>query len=337
MKATVQKAYGSPQDVLELKEIDKPIAGEYEVLVRVHFASVHPDIWHVVTGQPYVLRLMGSGIFKPKYQIPGTDMAGVVESVGKSVTQFKIGDEVFGETLKGMQWLNGGAFAEYVAVSEDVLAVKPKAISFEQAASVATSGLIVLGNLQNQRKIKPGQQVLINGAGGGVGSIALQFAKAMGAQVTAVDTTRKLDMLAGLGADHVIDYTQQDFTSLGLKYDLIFDVASNLTFSACKKVLKPEGKYVLIGHDQYGSAAGRIFGSIPRMLKLIVLASTESSLRGVTFSPLNKKEAMVVLKQLLETGKLTPVIDRVFPLSEAAQALKYLASGLACGRILIRP
>jgi NADPH:quinone reductase-like Zn-dependent oxidoreductase len=337
MKAIIQKAYGPPDDVLELRDVNKPVPGNDEVLVRVHAASVHPDIWHVVTGRPYILRLMGSGILRPKYQIPGTDMAGVVQSVGKNVNQFQFGDEVFGETLKGMQWMNGGAFAEYVAVHQDFLSIKPKGISFAQAASVPTSGLIVLLNLQNQRRITPGQRVLINGAGGGVGSIALQLAKAAGAHTTAIDSTRKLEMLRALGADQVIDYTREDFTSIGLKYDLIFDVASNLTLSACKKVLTPEGMYVFIGHDHFGTTVGRLLGSIPRMLKLIALSPFERALRGATFSQLNKKESMVVLSQLLESGKLTPVVDKVFPISEACQALKYLESGLACGRILICP
>ena len=337
MKAIVQKAYGAPGSVLELKEVETPIPGEREVLVRVHATSVHPDIWHVVTGQPYILRLTGSGLREPKQRIPGTDIAGVVEALGKNVTRFKIGDEVFGETIKGMQWVNGGAFAEYAAVAEEGLAHKPAGVSFEQAASVPTSGIIVLLNLQNQRKIRPGQSVLINGAGGGVGSIALQIAKAIGAKVTAVDSARKMDLLLALGADHVIDYTREDFTSLGVKYDLIFDVASNLVFADCKKVLTPEGIYIMIGHDHFGTAVGRVFGSIPRMLKLMLMSLSEKALRGATFNQPDKQESLAYLKGLLEAGKLKPVIDRVFPLAEAAQALAYLESGQACGRILVRP
>ena len=201
MKAIVQDKYGPPGDVLRLREIVRPTIGDDEVLVRVRAASVHADVWHAVTGRPYVLRLMGGGFSKPKIPVPGTDLAGHVESVGKNVTQFRPGDEVFGESIKGIQWANGGAFAEYVSVSQDALALKPQGVSFEQAAAVPTSGLIALSNLQGRRKIQPGQRVLINGAGGGVGSIVVQLAKANGAQVTGVDCAAKLEMVRALGAD----------------------------------------------------------------------------------------------------------------------------------------
>ncbi len=233
MKAIVQEKYGSP-DHLELREVAKPVVGDDEVLVRVRAASVHPDVWHVVTGLPYVLRLMGAGFSKPKNPIPGTDMAGIVESVGKSVTQFRPGAAVFGETIETNQWTNGSAFAEYVSVSQDLLALKPDRITFEQAASVPTAGFITLLNLREGSQLS-GQNVLVNGAGGGVGSLALQLAKAYGAQVTAVDTASKLGMLRALGADEVIDYTKEDFTRRGVRYDLIFDVPGNHPFSACRR------------------------------------------------------------------------------------------------------
>ena len=207
MKAVVQEEYGS-LDALEVREVEKPAPGDDEVLVRVRAASVHPDVWHVVSGHPYVLRLMGAGFSKPKNPIPGTDMAGVVEAVGKSVTQFQPGDEVFGETIGSMQWINGGAYAEYVTVAEDCLALKPANVTFEQAASVPTSGYIVLLNFAEVGQLGPGQEVLVNGAGGGVGALALQLAKAYGARVTAVDSTKKLNLLRELGADEVIDYTR---------------------------------------------------------------------------------------------------------------------------------
>lgn len=226
--------HGSPDDVLQLREIDTPVVGDGEVLVRVRAASVHPDVWHVVTGRPYVLRLMGAGLLKPKNPVPGTDVAGFVELVGKDVTRFAPGDEVFGETFLELQWRNGGAFAEYAFIPQDALALKPIGITFEQAAAVPTSGFIALLNLQNGGLLQPGQSVLINGAGGGVGSIAVQLAKVYGARVTGVDSTEKMEMLRSLGADHVIDYTQEDFTHRGERYDLIFDVASNLSLSACK-------------------------------------------------------------------------------------------------------
>lgn len=337
MKAIIQSKYGSPGDVLQLRDVDKPVAGDGEVLVRVRAASVHPDVWHVVTGRPYVLRLMGAGLFKPTNPVPGTDVAGHVESVGENVTQFRPGDEVFGESIKGLQWANGGAFAEYASVSQDALALKPQGISFEQAAAVPTSGLIVLLNLQNQRKIRPGQSLLINGAAGGVGSIAVQLAKAYGARVTGVDDTKKLEMVRALGADRVIDYTQEDFTRLGERYDLIFDVASNLSLSDCKRALTPKGIYVLIGHDHFGAVGRRVFGSLPQFFKLAILSLFVSHLPGQFVSAPRKKDSMAVLKELLEAGKLTPIVDRTFPLSAAPEALTYLQSGNARGKIIITP
>src|SRR5215212_12238166 len=248
MKAIVQHRYGPPAEVLELGDVDEPVVEDDEVLVRVHAASVHPDVWHVVRGLPYVLRLMGAGLLKPKNTVPGTDVAGHVESVGKNVTRFRAGDEVFGETITGYQWTNGGAYAEYVSVPEDSLALKPANITFEQAAAVPTSGLITLQNLPDEERLQPGQSVLVNGAGGGVGALAVQIAKAYGANVTGVDDTEKLEMVRSLGADRIIDYTQEDFTQSDERYDLIFDIPGNHPFSACRRVLNPDGKYILIGH-----------------------------------------------------------------------------------------
>jgi NADPH:quinone reductase-like Zn-dependent oxidoreductase len=337
MKAIVQDKYGSPDVVLQLREIDRPVVGDDEVLVRVRAASVHPDVWHVVTGRPYVLRLMGAGVSKPKSPVPGTDVAGVVESVGKDVTRFGPGDEVFGDTRIELQWRNGGAFAEYVSVPQDELALKPNGITFEQAAAVPTSGFIALLNLENGRLIQPGQSVLVNGAGGGVGTIAVQLAKAYGARVTGVDNTEKMEMVRSLGADHVIDYTQEDFTQRGERYDLVFDVASNLSLSACKRALTPTGIYVLIGHDHFGNAAGRVFGSLPRILKHVALSPFVSQLPDLSFSISSKKDIMVVLKEFLEEGKLTPVVDRTYPLSEVPEAMRYLQGGRARGKIIITP
>jgi NADPH:quinone reductase-like Zn-dependent oxidoreductase len=335
MKAIVQEKYGSPVDVLELMDIDKPVVKDDEVLVRVHAASVHPDVWHVVRGLPYVLRLMGAGLLKPKNSVPGTDVAGHVESVGKNVTQFRPGDEVFGESVRGHQWHNGGAYAEYVSVPEDALALKPDNITFEQAAAVPTSGLIALQNLPNEGRVQPGQSVLINGAGGGVGALAVQLAKAYGAHVTGVDNTKKLDMVRSLGADRVIDYTQEDFTQSGERYDLIFDIPGNHPFSACRRVLTPDGIYVLIGHDRFGQGAGRWFGSIPRVLKLVALSPFLSQIPTPNFSMPDKKNQMVYLKELLETEKITPVIDRTYPLSEVPEAIRYLEEGHARGKVVI--
>jgi NADPH:quinone reductase-like Zn-dependent oxidoreductase len=335
MKAIVQDKYGSPDGVLKLKDIDKPVVKDDEVLVRVHAASVHPDVWHVLRGLPYVLRLMGAGLLKPKNSVPGTDVAGRVESVSKNLTHFQPGDEVFGETIKGYQWTNGGAYAEYVSVPENSLALKPANITFEQAAAVPTSGLIALQNLPNEGRLQPGQSVLVNGAGGGVGALAVQIAKAYGAEVTGVDNPEKLDLVRSLGADHVIDYTQEDFTQSGERYDLIFDIPGNHPFSDCRRVLTPDGKYVLIGHDRFGQGAGRWFGSLPRVLKLVALSPFVSQLPTPNFSMPDKKNQMVVLKELLEAGKITPVIDRTYTLSEVPEAIRYLEEGHARGKVVI--
>ena len=335
MKAIVQDKYGSPADVLELRDIDEPVVNDDEVLVRVHAASVHPDVWHVVRGLPYVLRIMGAGLLKPKNRIPGTDVAGRVESVGRDVRHFQAGDEVFGETIKGYQWTNGGAYAEYVSVPQDALALKPANISFEQAAAVPTSGLIALQNLPNEGRLQPGKRVLVNGAGGGVGALAVQLAKAYGATVTGVDNTKKLEMVRSLGADHLIDYTKEDFTQSGERYDLIFDIPGNHPFSGCRRVLTPNGKYVLIGHDRFGQGAGRWFGSLPRVLKLVARSPFVTQLPPPNFSMPNKKDSMAVLREFLDAGKLTPVIDRRYLLGEVPEAIRYLEEGHARGKVVI--
>ena len=336
MKAIVQDKYGAIED-LRLAEVDKPEPQVGEALVRVRAASVHADVWHAVSGLPYVMRLMGSGLSKPKNPIPGTDMAGVVEAVGADVTQFKPGDEVFGETLPGMQWMNGGTFAEYVAAPADVLALKPANLTFEQAASVPTSGVIALQNLQSVGLPKPGQKVLVNGAAGGVGTVALQLAKAYGAEVTGVDSAEKLDLLRSLGADHVIDYTKEDFLQGNERYDLIFDVASTLRFSDCKRVLTPTGKYLVIGHDHYGTQGRRVLGSIPHMFMLMAQAPFTDHLPDTNFSTPPKGELMAVLREFLEAGKITPVVGKTYPLSETPQALRDLVQGRVVGRLVVTP
>jgi NADPH:quinone reductase-like Zn-dependent oxidoreductase len=333
MKAIVQVRYGSPDD-LELQDVEKPVAGDDDVLVRVRAASLHPDVWHVVRGRPYVLRLMGAGFSRPRNPIPGTDMAGTVESVGQGVTRFRPGDPVFGETIAKMQWINGGAFAEYVSVPQDLLAPKPDNITFEQAASVPASGYIVLLNLRDPSRLR-GQTVLVNGAGGGVGALALQLAKAYGAHVTAVDSTRKLGMLRSLGADEVIDFTQQDFTQLGVRYDLIFDIPGNYPFSACRRALEPDGRYVLIGHERYGASGKRVFGLIPHFLVLIFLSRFVKQLRGPAVSPPTKKEAIAILRDLLQAGKITPIIDSTYHLSEAREAFRHMIEDETQGKVII--
>lgn len=334
MKAVVQDKYGSA-DRLEVREVERPAVGDDEVLVRVRAASLHPDVWHVVSGRPYLLRLMGAGVRRPKNPIPGTDMAGIVASVGREVTRFRQGDAVFGETIGAHQWTNGGAFAEYVSVRQEWLALKPDNVSFEQAASVPTSGFIALLNLRGGSLIGPGQRVLVNGAGGGVGSLALQIAKACGAHVTGVDSTSKLRMIRSLGADEVIDYTEEDFTRRGVRYDFIFDVPGNHSLDACKRALKPDGKYVLIGHEKFGASGKRFFGLLPRFIRLIFLSLFMKQLRLGRSSVPSRTEAMTILRDFLADGRITPIIDSTFPLRETREALRHLVEGEVQGKVVI--
>jgi NADPH:quinone reductase-like Zn-dependent oxidoreductase len=337
MKAVVQDQYG-PADVLTLRDIDRPAVGDDDVLVRVRAASMHPDVWHVVTGLPYVMRLMGNGVLKPKRRVPGTDLAGVVDSFGKNVTRFKIGDEVFGESSK-FGWHNGGAFAEYAAVPQELLALKPSNVTFEQAAAVPTSGYIALYSLASAGPLA-GRSVLINGAGGCMGSLAIQIAKADGARVTAVDRAEKLPMMRLLGADRVIDYAKEDVLKGGERYDVILDVASTLWFDVCAPILTPAGTYVPIGHADFGRATGRmggrILGSLPLFIGLLLRALLDPNKRK-NFKMLGKPEAMARFKALLESGQLTPIIGRTCPLGEAAAAMREMEDGRVVGRIIITP
>jgi NADPH:quinone reductase-like Zn-dependent oxidoreductase len=336
LKAIVQDHYGPPGD-LELREVERPAVGDGEVLVRVRAAAMHPDVWHVVIGRPYILRLLGAGLLRPKNPIPGTDMSGIVEAVGKSVTRFRPGDAVFGETRATHQWINAGAFAEYVSVPQDLLARKPDNITFEQAASVPTSGYIALLNLRDKSRLARGKTVLINGAGGGVGALALQIVKAHGAHVTAVDRTGKLPMLRSLGADEVIDYTQEDFTRRGVRYDLVFDVPGDRPFSAIRRALKPDGKYVPIGHDRFGVAGRRVFGLLPHFFRLMFLARFVEQLRGSGMPFLAKGEAMSVLGDFLESGKIRPVIDSAYPFRDVREAFRHMTEDETKGKVVLIP
>jgi NADPH:quinone reductase-like Zn-dependent oxidoreductase len=333
MRAIVQDRYGPPE-LLRLREIDRPVPGGSEVLVRVRAASVHPDVWHVVTGRPFVLRMMGSGLRRPKCPVPGTDLAGVVAEVGEHVTRFKPGDDVFGESLSGYSWRSGGTYAEYVAVPEDVLALKPANVTFEQAATVPTAGYITVVNFPAAR-VGSGTRVLVNGAAGGVGAIAVQLAKARGAHVTGVDHTSKLDLVRSLGADQVIDYTRDDFVAGESRYELIIDVPGNRSVADCRRALTPDGMYVLIGHDHYGREGRRWVGSLPRFGRLMLQSLFVRQLRTGNSTRLGKREAMEVLRGHLEAGQLTPVVDRAYPLEEAGEAIRYLTSGVAVGRVVI--
>ncbi len=336
MKAIVHTRYGEPEEVLALRDVDTPRVRPDQVLVRVRATSVHADVWHAVSGRPILVRLMGAGLFRPKDGVPGTDLAGVVEAIGADVTRFAVGDEVFGESQLEMEWRNGGTFAEYAVAPEVALAHKPAGASFEEAASVPTAGYIALLNLRGSSEVQPGHHVLINGAGGGVGAIALQVAKARGATVTAVDKEEKLQMLRDLGADEVIDYRAEDFTRGDGRYDLIFDVASTLALADCKRVLKPTGVYVIIGHDHYGEVGG-LFGNLPRFAWLQLRALFDRQLPRLTTSMPPKTEVMAELTELLEAGTLTPLIDRTFPLAEAPAAMRYMQDGGGLGRIVLTP
>jgi NADPH:quinone reductase-like Zn-dependent oxidoreductase len=334
VRAIVQDRYGPPGDVLRLADVPDPVPGPGEVLVRVRAASVHPDVWHVVTGRPAVLRLMGAGLRRPAVRVPGTDMAGTVTGLGPGVTTFEPGDEVFGETLTGYQWKHGGTYAEYVAVRAGALRRRPAALTAEQAATVPTAGFIALHNMRAAGEGRPGRRVLVNGAGGGVGMIAVQLAKADGAHVTAVDSAAKRELLLGLGADETVDHEHEDVLRPGRRYDLVFDVVGSHSVADWRRVLEPTGTYVLIGHDRFGAAGHRVLGSIPRFVGLMVRTPFVPQLRRQAVVR-DTTEFLSVLAGLAERGQLTPVVDRTFPVAEAADALAYLASGQARGRVVL--
>jgi NADPH:quinone reductase-like Zn-dependent oxidoreductase len=333
MKAIVQDGYGSP-DALKLREVDSPIVGDGEVLVRVRAASVHPDVWHAVTGLPYAVRLIGAGFRRPTNPIPGTDLAGRVESVGTKVTRFKTGDDVFGECVRGQTMQNGGAYAEYASVPEAQLELKPESITFEEAAAVPTSGSIALKGVRDLGQVRPGHRVLVNGAGGGVGVFAVQLAKAYGAHVTAVDSTSKVDALRSIGADQVIDYTERDFTREGTHYDLMLDVPGNRSIADCRRALAPRGTYVFIGHERFGGLGARWIGrAMPRFIRLL-LASPFGSQRMLPRA-VKTNDSLFVLTSLIEAGQIAPLIDRTFPLSAVPAAVRYLAGGQAIGKVVV--
>lgn len=320
MKAIVYYKYGSP-DVLELREIDKPAVADDEVLVRIHASSVNPTDWYGMIGL-YIARLDG-GLSKPKDPRLGVDFAGVVEAVGANVSQFRPGDEVFGG--------RSGAFAEYVTIREQRgIAPKPVNITFEQAAAVPVAALTALQGLRDKGQLQPGQKVLINGASGGVGTFAVQIARAFGAEVTAVCHTRNVDLVRSLGADYVVDYTREDFTRSGRRYDLMLDIAGSRSWSECRRVLNPRAIFVIVG----GPKTNRWIGPLSHVIKLR-LAALRASQRVVFFVANLNKEDLVVMQELLEAGKVTPVIDRRYKLSELPEAMRYLGTGHARGKVII--
>jgi NADPH:quinone reductase-like Zn-dependent oxidoreductase len=321
MKAIVQDKYGSA-DVLELTDIDIPVVGDDDVLLRVHAASAHIGDWHFMTGLPYLFRIAGSGLRAPKARVRGTDVAGRVEAVGKDVTQCQPGDEVFG--------VCDGSFAEYATARQDKVAPKPANLTFEQAASVPTSGCTALQALRDKGKVQPGQKVLIIGAAGGVGSFAVQIAKAFGAHVTGVCSTTKVDLVRSIGADEVIDYTRDDLAEVGQRYDLILDIAGNRSVSHLRRALAPRGQVVIVG----GEGGGRWFGGIDRQLRAQMLSPFVSQKLGTLISKPNGED-LVVLNELIEAGKVTPVIDTAYPLSGVPEAIRHLEEGHARGKVVI--
>jgi NADPH:quinone reductase-like Zn-dependent oxidoreductase len=321
MKAIVQTEYGSP-DVLSLQEVDKPIVTANSVLVQVRATSVNAGDWHLMRGDPFLTRLIFGGILKPKIKILGMDIAGIVEAIGKDVTQFQVGDEVFGDLSE----CGFGAFAEYACATEAVLSLKPTNISFEQAATVPCAAITALQGLRDCGRIRSGQKVLINGASGGVGSFAVQIAKALGAKVTAVGSTSKMEMLRSIGADHIIDYTQTDITKNGQEYDLIIDAAAYRSVFDYAQILKSEGTYVLIG------------GSISRLFQVLLFGSVISSMmhrkvKCLTAKP--NRSDLVILKDMIEAGKIVPAIDRAYPLSDVPTAIRQLEQRQVQGKVAI--
>lgn len=318
MKAILFPQYGSP-DVLRLTEVERPRPGENQLLVEVHAASANPLDWHRMRGAPFLVR-MGEGLLKPKDPKLGADIAGCVAAVGPNVTEFQIGDEVFG--------VCGGGFAEYALAGKSKLALKPTNLSFEAAAAVPVAAFTALQGLRDKGRIQPGQKVLINGASGGVGTFAVQIANSFGAEVTGVCSTRNLDMVRSIGAAHVIDYTREDFTRNGRQYDLIYDAVGNRSVSDYKRVLSPQGICVITG-----------FTSLPRIFAHVVLGRLMSEaggkqvgLQGIATTP---REDLLIIKELLETGKIVPVIDKRYPLSETAEAMRHLETGHARGKVVI--
>ena len=313
MKAVIRDSYGPP-DVLEVREIDKPIPKDDEILMKVHAASVNHADSHGLRGTPFIARIILGGLIKPKVKILGYDFAGQVESVGKDVSEFQPDDEVFG-TSKG-----AGGFAEYLCATEDLMLIKPPNVSFEDAASVPAVGVVALQCLQKHGKIQSGQNVLINGASGGIGTNAVQVAKLLGASVTGVCSTTNLDMVRSIGADDVIDYTKEDFTQSAQRYDLVFDVVAKSSFSDCRPILKPHGRYVTTAFSPGLALKAKMVRGDKKMIPMVANPT---------------RSDLIFLKDLLEAEKLKPVIDRRYRLEQVPEAIRYLEEGHVKGKLII--
>jgi NADPH:quinone reductase-like Zn-dependent oxidoreductase len=318
MKAIVQSKYGSP-DVLQLEEVEKPTPRDDEVLIKVHAVSINGSDWEGLRGKPLYARI--GGLRKPSNKILGSDIAGRVEMVGRNAREFQPGDEVFGETM-----VYRGGFAEYACAPEKGLARKPASLTFEAAATIPQGGVIALQGMRDQGRVQPGRKVLINGAGGSAGMFAVQLAKSYGAEVTGVDNTGKLDFIRWLGADHVIDYTREDFTKTGKQYDLILDLVAHRSVFALKRALRPNGSYFFVG------------GSVAILFQVLLLGpwirrTSGRNIRLLAVQP-NRKD-LVSITELCEAGKVIPMIDRRYPLSEVPNALRYVGAGRARGKVVI--
>jgi NADPH:quinone reductase-like Zn-dependent oxidoreductase len=323
MTAIVQDEYGpSPEDVLRVEEIDRPVIGEDEVLVRVHAASVDRGTWHVMAGLPYPIRLAGFGVRRPKYRNPGRSLAGTVEAVGTGVTALTPGDSVFG--------IGEASFAEYARARADKLAPKPAKLSFDQAAAVPVSALAALQAVRDHGRVQTGQQVLIVGASGGVGTFAVQIAKAFGAEVTGVSSTAKLDAVRALGADHLVDYTTDDFTAGEHRYEVILDIGGNRRLSHLRRALTRRGRLVIVG----GETDGRWLGGVDRQVRALLLSPFVSQKLGTFVASENTKDLMA-LRELIDSDQLAPAIDRSYSLGEVAAAIRYLLDGRARGKLVI--
>ncbi len=320
MKAIFQDRYGSA-DVLQFGDVATPEIGDDEVLVRVRAAGVDRGVWHLMTGLPHVAKL-AIGLRRPKQPVPGMDLAGVVEAVGSSVTRFKVGDEVLG--------IGKGAFAEYARAPEKKLVSKPANLSFEQAAALSISGITALGSVRDSAKVQPGQTVLIIGASGGVGTFAVQIAKELGAEVTAVCSGSKADLVRSLGADHVIDYTAEDFTDGARQWDVIIDIAGNRSLSRLRRALTPRGTIVFVGGEDGGSFSGGLGRPIRASLRSLFVRQ-----RFVMQGPKERLEDIQALTELAEAGKVLPAIERTYPLSEAPEAIRQIEAGRVRGKLVI--
>jgi NADPH:quinone reductase-like Zn-dependent oxidoreductase len=322
MRAVVHEEYGPPSEILAVREIDRPAIADDEVLVRVHAAGVDQGVWHLVAGMPHLIRLMGVGLRRPKYGVPGMDVAGTVSEVGTTVTGFRPGDEVFGTCV--------GSYAEYARARPNKLAPKPANLTFEQAAAVPVSAITALQGLRDKGRVRPGQHVLVIGAGGGVGTSAVQLAKAFGAKVTGMCSTAKVDLVRSIGADDVIDYTREDITSGKRRFDVILDTGGNRPLSDLRRVLTPRGTLVIVGAEE----RGRLLQGTDRQLRALALSPfVRQNLRSLFSS--QREADLHVLREFIEAGKVAPIVDRTFSLSEVPEAIQYMRERRVRGKLVI--